>query len=162
MRSWLDANIFTTAAAVLTLSFSLGACDSQSIGTTRTSEASRSAPPTQVAVGPLPGIAPPPMAPPATNPYGEDPTAAMDGRRLFVAFNCYGCHGGRAGGGMAPSLRDPDWLYGDSDAHVFDSIAAGRGRGMPAWGSRLPEREIWKLVSYIHSLGTDHEPQAPH
>jgi hypothetical protein len=31
-----------------------------------------------------------------------------------------------------PSLRDPVWLYGSSDAQVFDSIAKGRSKGMPA------------------------------
>jgi cytochrome c oxidase cbb3-type subunit 3 len=144
---------------MLFLSCLLTACDSQSIGTTRMATASSAAPPTRVAVGPLPGL--PSTSMPMVNPFGQDPMAAMEGRRLFLAFNCYGCHGGRAGGGMAPSLRDPEWLYGNSDAHIFDSIAAGRARGMPAWGTRLPEQEIWKLVTYIQSLGTDHEPQAP-
>jgi cytochrome c oxidase cbb3-type subunit 3 len=147
---------------MLLLSCLLAACESHSIETTRMSTASSAAPPAKVAVGPMPGIPSSATPTPATNPYGQDPAAAMEGRRLFLAFNCYGCHGGRAGGGMAPSLRDPDWLYGNSDARIFDSISAGRARGMPAWGTRLPEQEIWKLVTYIQSLGTDHEPQAPH
>ena len=96
-----------------------------------------------------------------TDPYIHDQVALREGRRLFVWYNCSGCHGGRAGGGMAPSLRDPVWLYGDSDAHIFASIAEGRGNGMPAWGTKIPEDQIWKLVAYIKSLRTPEEPDAP-
>jgi cytochrome c oxidase cbb3-type subunit 3 len=76
-------------------------------------------------------------------------------------MNCYGCHGGRAGGGMGPSLRDQQWLYGDTPADIFDSISEGRGNGMPAWGTKLPPDVIWKLVTYIQSLRTANEPDAP-
>ena len=55
--------------------------------------------------------------------------AIAEGRQLFVQMNCSGCHGGRAGGGMGPSLRDVDWIYGDTDAQIFDSIAEGRAHG---------------------------------
>ena len=83
------------------------------------------------------------------------------GRRLFVTMNCSGCHGGRAGGGMGPSLRDTDWIYGNSDADIFSSIAQGRAHGMPAWGTRLPLDSIWMLVAYVVSLRTPGEPDAP-
>jgi cytochrome c oxidase cbb3-type subunit 3 len=116
-------------------------------------------PPATTAVGPVPG--PPAPAPQVSNPYAEDRTAAGDGRKLFVRFNCSGCHGGRAGGGMAPSLRDADWLYGNSDAQVFSSIVEGRAHGMPAWHSRLTADQVWKLVTYIRTLRTRNEPQAP-
>lgn len=112
-----------------------------------------------VAVGPVPGPNPP--SPPATNPYAGDPAALQAGRELFVAMNCSGCHGGHAGGGMGPSLRDVDWIYGKEDAQIFSSIAQGRAHGMPAWGSRLPEQSIWALVAYIKSLRTPQEPDAP-
>jgi cytochrome c oxidase cbb3-type subunit 3 len=97
----------------------------------------------------------------ARNPYANDLAAMTEGRRLFVRFNCSGCHGGRAGGGMGPSLRDVDWLYGSSDAQIFDAIAEGRSQGMPAWGVKINDNEIWKLVSYIKSLRTRNEPDAP-
>lgn len=96
-----------------------------------------------------------------SNPYANDPIAYTEGRRLFLWYNCYGCHGGRAGGGMGPSLRDSVWLFGDSDAQIFSSIAQGRGEGMPAWGSRIPEDQIWKLVAYIKTLNTPQEPDPP-
>src|SRR5213593_4313964 len=84
-----------------------------------------------------------------------------EGRQLFVRFNCSGCHGGRAGGGMGPSLSDADWLYGDAEAQIFSSIAEGRAHGMPAWGTRLNEDQVWKLVAYVKSLRTPNEIQPP-
>jgi cytochrome c oxidase cbb3-type subunit 3 len=111
-------------------------------------------------IGPVPG--PPASAPQKpSNPHAEDAQGIADGRRLFVRFNCSGCHGGRGGGGMAPSLRDPTWLYGSDDADIFDSIAQGRGKGMPAWRSRVNPDDIWKLVAYIKSMRTDQEPEPP-
>jgi len=97
----------------------------------------------------------------ADNPYVDDRTAAAEGRQLFVRFNCSGCHGGRAGGGMGPSLRDVDWIYGKRDAQVYSSIAEGRAHGMPSWQPRLTADQIWKLVAYIKALRTSHEPQPP-
>jgi cytochrome c oxidase cbb3-type subunit III len=111
------------------------------------------------AVGVAPGPAEP--APQLTNPFDSDTTAAQQGRVLFNQFNCSGCHGGHAGGGMGPSLRDGAWIYGNSDAALYGAIADGRARGMPAWGTRIPEPLIWQLVSYIRSLGTQSEPEAP-
>ena len=62
---------------------------------------------------------------------------------------------------MGPSLRDEDWIYGSTDAQVFNSVAEGRANGMPAWGTKLPEAQIWKLVAYIKSLRTPKEPEPP-
>jgi cytochrome c oxidase cbb3-type subunit 3 len=115
--------------------------------------------PAQFAVGPVPGPHEPARAIP--NPFADDPAALQQGRELFVVMNCSGCHGGHAGGGMGPSLRDVDWIYGSADANIFSSIAEGRANGMPAWGSRLPEQTIWALVAYIRSLRTPREPDAP-
>lgn len=113
----------------------------------------------QILVGPEPG--PPRDTPQPRNPLGDAPGTLQEGRRLFVAFNCSGCHGGHGGGGMGPSLRDERWLYGSSDAQVYDSIASGRAHGMPAWGTMLPESEIWKLTAYVRSLRTGDEPDKP-
>jgi cytochrome c oxidase cbb3-type subunit 3 len=109
-------------------------------------------------LGPLPG---PGEAVSRQNPYGDDPSARLDGRQLFVHFNCAGCHGGHAGGGMGPSLRDADWIYGGEDGDVFDSIAQGRANGMPGWGAMLPSDYIWRLVAYIDTLDTPDEANPP-
>ena len=112
-----------------------------------------------ISVGPIPG--PDVASAPTVNPFADDRTATGEGRKLFVRFNCSGCHGGRAGGGMGPSLRDVDWIYGNSDAQIFSSIAQGRAHGMPSWQTRLTADQTWKLVAYIKSLRTRNEPEAP-
>jgi cytochrome c oxidase cbb3-type subunit III len=116
-------------------------------------------PPISVPVGPAPGFS---LVPPEQkNPYAQDPFALADGRKLFQWYNCDGCHGGHGGGGMGPSLRDSVWLYGDSDSQVFNSIAEGRGRGMPAWGLKIPDQQIWELAAYVKSLRSPLEPDPP-
>src|SRR6185503_14485046 len=98
------------------------------------------APPIGTPVGPVPGAPIASMA--RNNPYQQDAVALAEGRNLFEAYNCAGCHGDHAGGGMGPSLRDEDWIYGSTDAQVFNSVAEGRAHGMPAWGTKLPEAQI--------------------
>lgn len=133
----------------------------QQLPGTATQPVSGTVPPAFAPVGPIPG---PQMRgeDPATtmqNPYDNDPSALEQGRQLFVAMNCAGCHGGHAGGGMGPDLRpDHIFAYGNAPANLFDSISMGRGMGMPAWGTKLPPDVIWKLAAYIQSLGTQQEP----
>ena len=133
------------------------ACDEQQGDTA--GSASALPPVTIQAVGPQPG--PDARLPRTSNPFADDMAAAVEGRKLFRWYNCEGCHGGRAGGGMGPSLRDAEWLYGGGDQEIFNSIAQGRRDGMPAWGTRLPPAHIWLLVSYIQSLNTTVEPAPP-
>jgi cytochrome c oxidase cbb3-type subunit 3 len=116
-------------------------------------------PPAITAVGPIAGAGEPRHT--TSNPYADNRTALGEGRQLFVRFNCSGCHGGRGGGGMGPSLRDVDWLYGHRDDQIFSSIVEGRAHGMPAWQSTLTPDQTWKLVAYITSLRTRNEPQPP-
>jgi cytochrome c oxidase cbb3-type subunit III len=116
--------------------------------------------PLPTAVGPIPGPQdqPPPGQP---NPFANSRQAAGEGRRLFNQFNCSGCHGEHGGGGMGPSLRDVDWMYGNADAQIFSSISEGRAHGMPSWAPRLSPDQTWQLVTYIKSMRTSSEPQPP-
>jgi mono/diheme cytochrome c family protein len=91
--------------------------------------------------------------------YTGNPDSARMGRALFVRYNCYGCHGGLAGGAMGPSLRDTIWKYGGSDSAIYLSILQGRPMGMPTWGGVIPPAQIHLLVDYIKSLRTDAEPK---
>jgi cytochrome c551 len=84
----------------------------------------------------------------------DDDGDPINGRRLFLKMNCYGCHGGRGGGGMCPSLRD-----GDADEEV---IRDGTESGMPPFGHLLTEQEILDLVAYIESMRTPQEPTFTH
>lgn len=95
------------------------------------------------------------------NPYAGNHDVLAEGRRLFVWMNCAGCHGDHGGGGMGPSLRDSTWIYGGADDDIFASIMEGRANGMPAWGTKIPEDQVWRLVSYIKSFRTSYEPDQP-
>ncbi len=147
-----DRMIFAALVAVALITAS---CETQ----TNEAASDGSPPAVDIPVGPIPGPSSAPAGP--SNPFNGNSVALREGRDLFLNYNCYGCHGGRGGGGMGPSLRDAAWLYGSSDAHVFDSIAEGRAKGMPAWGTKIPQDQIWKLVAYIKSMNSDDEPDKP-
>lgn len=98
----------------------------------------------------IPGGSAPAVA--VANPYGSSPDAIRDGARLFDWYNCSGCHAG-GGGGMGPPLMDRTWIYGSRPANLFDVIVEGRPGGMPAFGGRIPEDQIWKIVAYVTSMG---------
>ena len=77
--------------------------------------------------------------------------AVNQGKRLFRWYNCNGCHA-QGGGNMGPPLMDDKWLYGHGPADVYASIVQGRPSGMPAFGGRIPEDQLWQLVAYVRSL----------
>jgi cytochrome c oxidase cbb3-type subunit III len=87
------------------------------------------------------------------NPLEQESNAVTEGNRLFTWFNCAGCHGVKGGGGIGPPLRDPQWIYGSDPASIFQTIAQGRPNGMPAFGGRISDQQIWRLERYIRSLG---------
>jgi len=103
------------------------------------------------------------------NPLASDPDAVQRGMKDFDAFNCSGCHMANAGGGMGPALSNDLWIYRDSPANIYLTIAQGRAAGMPAFGAMLPDRTIWELVAYVQSIsqkpgkefGTTTAPEAP-
>jgi cytochrome c oxidase cbb3-type subunit 3 len=90
-----------------------------------------------------------------TNPFQGDRTKTKEGGALFIAYNCMDCHGAEGSGAMGPSLADGRWHFGGSAGEVFQSIYEGRPEGMPAWGGRIPDDQIWRLVAYVQSLGVD-------
>lgn len=124
-----------------------------------TSVANEAAFPQSTNVGPIPGDVT--VVPEHLDPYLQDAVAIQEGHRLFAWYNCSGCHGVHGGGGMGPSLRDATWIYGDSDAQLLDTLIHGRSKGMPAWGNKIPEDQMWKLIAYIKSMNTAMEPDAP-
>jgi cytochrome c oxidase cbb3-type subunit 3 len=86
------------------------------------------------------------------NPYQGDRNAWMQGKKLFTAMNCAGCHAPGGGGGMGPALSDDVWIYGGSPGDIYLSILHGRPNGMPQWGTALPPKAIWELVTYVETL----------
>ncbi len=86
------------------------------------------------------------------NPYGATKARVDEGSKLFVAYNCLDCHGADGSGAMGPSLADGRWHFGGTDGEVFQSIYEGRPDGMPSWGARISDEQIWALVAYVQSL----------
>jgi len=74
-----------------------------------------------------------------------------NGKRLFRWYNCNGCHG-QGGGSYGPALMDAKWLYGSEPTDIYVTIVEGRPGGMPAFGGRIPEDQVWQLVAYVRSL----------
>lgn len=85
------------------------------------------------------------------NRYDDNAYALAEGKRLFHWYNCTGCHA-EGGGGSGPALMDNVWIYGSESANVFATIVQGRPNGMPAFGGRIPEKEVWELVAYVRSM----------
>lgn len=85
------------------------------------------------------------------NPYQGNAAAISEGERLFSWYNCSGCHS-HGGGGIGPPLMKTEWIYGGEPANIFDTIVKGRPNGMPTWGGRIPEYQIWQIVAYVRSL----------
>jgi cytochrome c553 len=88
------------------------------------------------------------------NPFEGDRNAIATGARIYVAYNCVDCHGADGSGAMGPTFQDGRWRFGGSAGAVFESIYQGRPEGMPAWGGRISEEQIWMLVAYVRSLST--------
>ncbi|HEY1951447.1 MAG TPA: c-type cytochrome [Gemmatimonadaceae bacterium] len=89
-----------------------------------------------------------------TNPYEGNKDAIHTGSQLFIAYNCLDCHGADGSGAMGPSFQDGRWHFGGSPGDVFESIYQGRPDGMPAWGGRITNDQIWMLTAYVRSLSS--------
>lgn len=74
-----------------------------------------------------------------------------EGQRLYRTFNCNGCHA-NGGGDIGPALMDAEWRYGGDIEHIHASIAEGRPNGMPSFGRKIPDAEIWQIAAYVRSL----------
>jgi cytochrome c oxidase cbb3-type subunit 3 len=94
------------------------------------------------------------------NPYEGNSYAVAEGQRLFEWYNCAGCHF-RGGGGIGPALMDDVWIYGKDPANLYETIVEGRPNGMPAWGGKIPEYQVWQIITYVESLKADRGIAAP-
>jgi cytochrome c oxidase cbb3-type subunit 3 len=81
----------------------------------------------------------------------ENPDAVQTGMRLFAQYNCNGCHS-NGGGGMGPDLMDDEWIYGGRLEQIHQTIVQGRPNGMPSWGGKIPDEQIWQITAYVRSM----------
>lgn len=86
------------------------------------------------------------------NPMAQNPQAAQAGRLLY-ADHCSKCHGGDAAGkGKRPSLLTKHVQIDASQGDLHWLLVNGDlRRGMPSW-SKLPDQQLWQIVSYLKSL----------
>ncbi|MCU1348011.1 MAG: cytochrome c class [Acidobacteria bacterium] len=87
----------------------------------------------------------------AKSPYFRNAFGVSEGKRLFRAYNCEGCHA-NGGGGMGPPLMDDHWIYGSDPENIFATIVEGRPNGMPSFKGKMPDYQVWQLVAYVESL----------
>jgi cytochrome c oxidase cbb3-type subunit III len=94
-------------------------------------------------------------APPPASDYPEYTANAYhvaEGKRLYLAFNCNGCHA-HGGGDIGPPLMDDAWIYGSEPPNIFATIVEGRPNGMPSFRQKIPEQQVWQLVAYVRAMG---------
>jgi cytochrome c oxidase cbb3-type subunit III len=83
--------------------------------------------------------------------FDQNAYLLSEGKRLYSAYNCNGCHS-MGGGGMGPALMDDKWIYGGKPEEIFTTINDGRPNGMPSFRGRVPDSHIWQLAAYVRSL----------
>lgn len=92
------------------------------------------------------------------NLYTGDQEAVAEGEALF-ARECRTCHGRNASGGMAPSLVDGTYAHerAGTEKGMFELIYGGAAGAMPAFGSRLEQDQMLKIIAYISSVNESRE-----
>lgn len=115
--------------------------------------------PDSIAVGQLQAG---PQTPPRSvrNPYEGNSFAMTEGQRLYNWYNCSGCHF-RGGGGIGPALMDDVWIYGKDPGNIYATIVEGRPNGMPSWRGKIPDYQIWQIVTYVQSLDAGQSISSP-
>jgi len=88
---------------------------------------------------------------PESNPFRGDATAIAEGKQTFETI-CAACHKADGSGLVGPSLVDPYWKYGNTDADLMHSVMDGRPAGMPPWGPQLGPDKTWKVLAYLETL----------
>jgi cytochrome c oxidase cbb3-type subunit III len=88
---------------------------------------------------------------PDISKYESSAYAVGEGKRLYSAYNCMGCHA-QGGGAIGPALMDSVWIYGSQPQQIYSDIVQGRPNGMPSFGGKLPDYQVWELVAYVRSM----------
>jgi cytochrome c-L len=88
------------------------------------------------------------------NPYAGDEQAIADGGALYKRW-CQACHLPDGTGRIGPNLVDEQWKYARTGTAVgqFEIIYAGGAGAMQAFGQRLSQDEILRLIAFLDTLG---------
>jgi cytochrome c-L len=92
----------------------------------------------------------------AENPYSDDPAAIEAGEKLYAKL-CQACHLEDGTGRIGPNLVDDSWLRErtGTDRGEFEIIYAGGAGAMQAFGRRIDQDEILRLMAYLEVLRED-------
>ena len=87
------------------------------------------------------------------NPYRGDSNAIEVGRKLYRKW-CMSCHLKDGTGRLGPNLVDEKWTYErtQSDQGKFEIIYAGGAGAMQAFGLRMDQDDILKVMAYLDTL----------
>jgi cytochrome c-L len=87
------------------------------------------------------------------NPYTGDEQAIGEGRALYKRW-CQACHLPDGTGRIGPNLVDDQWRYerNGTDVGQFEIIYAGGAGAMQAFGQRLTQDEILRLIAFLDTL----------
>jgi cytochrome c-L len=87
------------------------------------------------------------------NPYAGDPQAIAEGQKLHQRW-CQACHLPDGSGRIGPSLNDDQWKYPrtETDQGKFEIIYAGGAGAMQAFGKRMDQDDILKLIAFVDTL----------
>jgi cytochrome c oxidase cbb3-type subunit III len=93
-----------------------------------------------------------PVPPTGTqSPFQANAVGISEGKRLFSAYNCSGCHA-NGGGGIGPALMDDQWIYGYEPRNIYETIIEGRPDGMPSFRNKIPDYQVWQLVAFVQAM----------
>jgi len=89
----------------------------------------------------------------AENPYSGDDEAITDGEKLYDRL-CKACHLEDGTGRIGPNLVDDKYGYDDvaTDKGKFEIIYAGGAGAMQAFGRRITQDEILRVMAYLDEL----------
>jgi cytochrome c-L len=87
------------------------------------------------------------------NSYAGDPQAIAAGKQIYQRW-CQACHMPDGSGRIGPNLNDAKWQYPRTATArgKFEIIYAGGAGAMQAFGNRLDQDEILKLIAFVDTL----------
>lgn len=89
----------------------------------------------------------------AKNAYEGDEAAIKRGKKLYMKL-CRGCHLKTGTGRIGPNIVDDDWKYPrtSTEKGMFEIIYAGGAGAMQAFGKRVDQDAILKVMAYLTVL----------
>ncbi|TGJ98461.1 cytochrome C [Leptospira langatensis] len=96
------------------------------------------------------------------NPFRGKPEAIAAGQTTFQTY-CVACHGPTGEGLVGPNLMDKEWLHGNTDKQIYETVMKGipvekakMGRGpMPAHENSLGSEKIYQVMAWLASRNPD-------